>query len=165
MTTGEQSDGKYLQDVIEKSQETGMEIETVLGDTAYTGKDNILYAQENRLQLVSKLNPVITDRTRSREDEFEFNKDANLLICPAGHLATRKAGTGKKIKYLLISLMLRNVRIVRFVRVVIKKERKVKVIRFRLNQQHTRIKKPFKILMNVKKRQNHVIKLKRKTVS
>ena len=41
VTTGEQSDGKYLQDLIEKSKEAGMEIETVLGDTAYSGKDNI----------------------------------------------------------------------------------------------------------------------------
>lgn len=31
VTTVEQSDGKYLQDLIEKSQEAGMEIETVLG--------------------------------------------------------------------------------------------------------------------------------------
>ena len=44
-----------------------MEIETILGDTAYSGKDNICYAKENELQLVSKLNPVITDGTRSRE--------------------------------------------------------------------------------------------------
>ena len=41
VTTGEKSDGKYLQELIEKSQETGMEIETVIGDTAYSEKDNI----------------------------------------------------------------------------------------------------------------------------
>ena len=40
VTTGEKSDGKYLQELIEKSQETGMEIDTVIGDTAYSGKDN-----------------------------------------------------------------------------------------------------------------------------
>ena len=60
VTTGEKSDGKYLQELIEKSQETGMEIETVIGDTAYSEKDNIHYAKENELQLVSKLNPQIT---------------------------------------------------------------------------------------------------------
>lgn len=96
VTTGEQSDGKYLQELIKKSQTTGMEIETVLGDTAYSEKDNIYYAKENKLQLVSKLNPVITDGIRPKEKEFEFNKDANLFVCPAGHLATRKARTGKK---------------------------------------------------------------------
>ena len=96
VTTGEQSDGKYLQDLIEKSQETGMEIETVLGDTAYSGKDNILYAKENELELVSKLNPQITHGTRTKEDEFEFNKDAGMYVCKAGHMAIRKARTGKK---------------------------------------------------------------------
>ena len=96
VTTGEKSDGKYLQELIRKSQETGMEIDTVIGDTAYSEKENIHYAKENKLQLVSKLNPVITDGIRPKEKEFEFNKDAGLFICPAGHLATRKARTGKK---------------------------------------------------------------------
>jgi len=52
VTTGEQGDGKYLQDLIEKSQEAGMEIETVIGDTAYSEKDNIRYAKKNELELV-----------------------------------------------------------------------------------------------------------------
>ena len=30
--------------LIEKSQETGMEIDTIIGDTAYSEKDNIQYA-------------------------------------------------------------------------------------------------------------------------
>ena len=37
-----------------------MEIETVIGDTAYSGKDNFQYAKSEEFQLVSKLNPVIT---------------------------------------------------------------------------------------------------------
>jgi len=96
VTTGEKSDGKYLQELIRKSQETGMEIDTVIGDTAYSEKENIHYAKEKKLQLVSKLNPVITDGIRPKEKEFEFNKDAGLFICPSGHLAIRKARTGKK---------------------------------------------------------------------
>ena len=44
ITTGEKSDGKQLQTLIEKSRETGMEIDTVIGDTAYSEKDNIQYA-------------------------------------------------------------------------------------------------------------------------
>ena len=96
VTTGEQSDGKYLQDLIEKSQEAGMEIETVIGDTAYSEKDNISYAKKNELELVSKLNPQITHGTRAKEDEFEFNKDAGMYVCKAGHMAIRKARTGKK---------------------------------------------------------------------
>ena len=57
VTTGEKSDGKYLQDLVEKSRETGMEIDTVIGDTAYSEKENIQYAKTEEFQLVSKLNP------------------------------------------------------------------------------------------------------------
>lgn len=96
VTTGEKSDGKYLQELIEKSQETGMDISTVIGDTAYSEKDNIQYAKENGLQLVSKLNPLITQGVRAKEDEFEFNKDAGMYVCKAGHMAFRKARTGKR---------------------------------------------------------------------
>ena len=95
VTTGEKSDGKYLQELIEKSQETGMEIDTIIGDTAYSEKDNIRYTKENEMALVSKLNPV-TQGTRTKEDEFEFNKDAGMFVCKAGHMAYRKARQGKK---------------------------------------------------------------------
>ena len=96
ITTGEKSDGKYLQTLIEKSQKTGMEVDTIIGDTAYSEKDNIQYANEHTLQLVSKLNPNITQGIRKKEDEFEFNKDAGMYVCKAGHMAIRKARTGKK---------------------------------------------------------------------
>lgn len=96
VTTGEKSDGKYLQDLIIKSEEAGMEIDTVIGDTAYSGKDNIQYAKKNNLQLVSKLHPQITQGARSKEDEFDFNKDAGMYVCKAGHMAIRKARQGKK---------------------------------------------------------------------
>lgn len=96
VTTGEKSDGKFLKELVEKSKETGMKIETVIGDAAYSEKENIQYANQNELQLIAKLNPNITQGTRKKEDEFEFNKDAGMYMCKAGHLAIRKARTGKK---------------------------------------------------------------------
>jgi hypothetical protein len=96
VTTGEKSDGKFLTELVEKSQEAGLVVDTVIGDTAYSEKDNIQYAKENDIQLVSKLNPQITQGGRAKEDEFEFNKDAGMYVCKAGHMATRKARTGKK---------------------------------------------------------------------
>jgi hypothetical protein len=96
VTTGEKSDGKYLQELVKKSKATGMEVNTVIGDTAYSEKENIQYANQNQLQLVAKLNPNITQGIRKKEDEFEFNKDAGMYVCKAGHLAIRKARTGKK---------------------------------------------------------------------
>lgn len=35
VTTGEKNDGKQLERLIEKSKESGMEVETVIGDAAY----------------------------------------------------------------------------------------------------------------------------------
>ncbi|WP_146812480.1 IS1182 family transposase [Aneurinibacillus danicus] len=96
ITTGEKNDGKYLKDLIEKSREAGMKIDAVIGDTAYSEKDNIQYTKENEIKLVSKLHPLITQGGRQKEEEFEFNKDAGLYVCKAGHMAIRKARTGKK---------------------------------------------------------------------
>ncbi|MUG73050.1 IS1182 family transposase [Paenibacillus validus] len=96
ITTGEKNDGKQLQTLIEKSKATGMQIKTVIGDTAYSEKDNIVYTKNNKIELVAKLNPLITQGNRKKEDEFLFNKDAGMYVCPAGHMAIRKARQGKK---------------------------------------------------------------------
>ncbi|WP_139995484.1 IS1182 family transposase [Paenibacillus paridis] len=96
VTTGEKNDGKQLQTLIEKSQSVGLEVKTVIGDTAYSEKDNIAYAKTNEIELVAKLNPQITQGGRKKEDEFLFNKDAGMYVCKAGHMAIRKARQGKK---------------------------------------------------------------------
>lgn len=96
VTTGEKNDGKQLNTLIEKSVKAGMEVETVIGDAAYSEKDNIEYTKENEIKLVAKLNPSVTQGFRKKEDEFEFNKDAGMYVCKAGHMAIRKARQGKK---------------------------------------------------------------------
>jgi hypothetical protein len=42
ITTGEKHDGKELQKLVEKSQANGIEVETVIGDGAYSEKENML---------------------------------------------------------------------------------------------------------------------------
>jgi transposase len=96
ITTGEKNDGKQLQTLIEKSQAAGMQVKTVIGDAAYSEKDNLTYAKTNELELISKLNPLITQGGRKKENEFLFNKDAGMYVCKAGHMAIRKARQGKK---------------------------------------------------------------------
>ncbi|TFB12698.1 IS5/IS1182 family transposase, partial [Filobacillus milosensis] len=80
---------------IQKSQASGIEVENIIGDAAYSDKDNLKYAAKNNLKLVSKLNPIISNGNR-QGDEFEYNKDAGMYVCPAGHMAIRKAKHGKK---------------------------------------------------------------------
>jgi transposase len=96
ITTGEKNDGKQLETLIENSVIAGMEVENVIGDAAYSEKGNIEYTKENEIKLVAKLNPSVTQGFRTKEDEFEFNKDAGMYVCKAGHMAIRKARTGKK---------------------------------------------------------------------
>lgn len=96
ITTGEKNDGKQLEDLVEKSKEAGMAVDTIIGDAAYSEKGNIAYSKENDIRLVAKLNPLVTQGNRKKEDEFQFNKDAGMYVCKAGHMAIRKARTGKK---------------------------------------------------------------------
>lgn len=96
VTTGEKNDGKQLETLIEKSIKAGMKVETVIGDAAYSEKGNIEYTKENEMELVAKLNPSVMEGYRKKEDEFEFNKDAGMYVCKAGHMAIRKAKQGKK---------------------------------------------------------------------
>ena len=98
VTSGGKGDGPQLEELVKQSRENGMEVETVVGDTAYSGKDNIILSQdeEKGFELVAQLHPVISHGFRKEEDKFEFNKDAGMFVCPAGHMAVRKACQGKK---------------------------------------------------------------------
>ena len=96
ITTGEKNDGKELETLITKSQKSGIKVETIIGDSAYSEKGNIEFANKNNMKLVSKLNPSVTQGFRKKEDEFQFNKDAGMYVCKEGHMAIRKARQGKK---------------------------------------------------------------------
>lgn len=96
ITTGEKNDGKQLQTLIEKSIVAGMEVKTVIGDMAYSEKANMIYTTDSEIELVARLNPQITQGKRKKENEFEFNKDAGMYVCKAGHMAVQKARHGKK---------------------------------------------------------------------
>lgn len=95
ITSGEKNDGKELKTLVEKSRAVGMMVETVIGDAAYSGKENLEYAQ-NDFELVAKLTPGISRGNRKKEEAFDYNKDAGMVVCPAGHQAIRKARQGKK---------------------------------------------------------------------
>lgn len=96
ITTGEKNDGKQLETLIDKTLKAGMTIDTIIGDAAYSEKGNIEYTKQKEVKLVAKLNSTVTQGTRSKEDEFEYNKDAGMYVCKAGQMATRKAIQGRK---------------------------------------------------------------------
>ena len=96
ITTGEKHDGKELQKLVEKSQANGIEVEAVIGDGAYSEKENIEYCEENSIKLASKLSKFVTHGNGQRNNNFEYNKDAGMYVCRAGHMAIRKAKQGSK---------------------------------------------------------------------
>jgi len=96
VTTGEKGDGPELPRLLEISRQNGMEVDTIIGDAAYSGKDNLQLAKEQNIDIIAKLNPAVSKGCRKEGEHFHFNKDAGMFVCPAGHLAIRKARQGKK---------------------------------------------------------------------
>lgn len=135
VTTGEKLDGKETKSLIEQSNRNGMEVEVLIGDGAYSEKNNIEYCEENHIKLVSKLSKTITENMSKDKDNFYYNKDAGMFVCQAGHMAIKKIYTVKrkmnqKVKSFTnhISLMFKDVNNVLIKRAVIKKVRLQKVI-------------------------------------
>ena len=98
VTTGEKHDGKELINLIEKSQAAGVEVEAIIGDGAYSEKDNLDYCSKNEIKNVSKLSKSVTHGNGKNKEDFEYNKDAGMYVCKAGHMAITKRKTGSKDK-------------------------------------------------------------------
>jgi len=102
VTSGNCSDGPQLTVLIEKARENGLEIDNVIGDAAYSGKDNLKLAKseddpDKKFNLISKLNTKLADSINDvNRNGFEYNKDADTVVCPAGHAAKRKKNHTKK---------------------------------------------------------------------
>ena len=96
VTSGEKHDGKQLQDLVEKSRSAGIEVEDVIGDAAYSEKENLEYAKEEDIKLIAKLSKTVTHGNARKSIDFEYNKDADRYVCKAGHMSIKKTSTRAK---------------------------------------------------------------------
>jgi hypothetical protein len=96
VTSGEAADGPQLASLVEKSHLAGVEFDHIVGDAAYSGRDNMIYAASQGCKLVAPLNPRVYSPADNRGEGFTYNKDAERYVCPAGHMAIRKARTGTR---------------------------------------------------------------------
>lgn len=98
VTSGEKHDGKQLKELVVKSEQAGIEVTDIIGDAAYSEKENIAYAKENNINLVSKLSKSVTHTQSSRTNPnvFEFNKDAGMYVCQSGHMSFKKTSNRPK---------------------------------------------------------------------
>ena len=93
ITSGEVFDGKELPGLVDKCNEVGVQVDTVVADAAYSGRSNLEMAEERDIKMVAKLNPTISNaltdkRVPPRDRKFVYNKDADRYECPAGHLSS-----------------------------------------------------------------------------
>ena len=96
VTSGEKPDGKELDGLITLTEKAGIKVDAVVGDTAYSEKDNLKLAKERNIKLIAKLSEIITHSPNKSSSNFVFNKDAGMYVCKAGHMSVKKAITGKK---------------------------------------------------------------------
>lgn len=95
VTGGSEDEGKQLGTLLKKSKEAGIDVNEVIGDTAYSGKDNLAVMKQDHIQPVVPLNPIVHEGGPKQEG-FEYNKDAGFVICPSGQHSVRKAIQGSK---------------------------------------------------------------------
>ena len=93
ITTGEKADGKQLPSLLRKTEDNGVKVDTIIGDAAYSGRENLEIANKKEIAVVAKLNPVITQghktKTFAMDDMFSYNKDADRYVCPMGVLSAK----------------------------------------------------------------------------
>ena len=59
VSTGDKADSTFTQELIEQSIENGYEVDTLIGDGAYSGKSDLEYGKENSIKIVSKTNEFV----------------------------------------------------------------------------------------------------------
>lgn len=64
-------------------------IDELIGDAAYSGQPFLELARDNGFELIAPPHPLLGHSIDGREG-FTFNKDADMFICPNGHLAVSK---------------------------------------------------------------------------
>lgn len=85
VTSGEKGDGPELPRLLEISQNNGIEVNTIIGDAAYSGKENLAIAAGQDINVVARLTPAITQGSRKKEDKFDYNKER---VCLSARQAT-----------------------------------------------------------------------------
>lgn len=73
VTRGEKPDGKELVGPITLTEIAGINVDAVVGDAAYSEKDNLEMAKERIIKLIAKLSNMITHSPNKISSNFAFN--------------------------------------------------------------------------------------------
>lgn len=95
VTPGSTDDGKQLPVLLEQTKTHGINVEEIIADKAYSGKENLAIMKKESISPVVPLHPIVHEGG-DRQEGFEYNKDADFVLCPAGERSKRKAIQGSK---------------------------------------------------------------------
>ena len=90
VTSGEDSDGKYLPDLVEQSEANGAPVKEVLADAAYGLTANLEYLKGKGITPYIRPKSLVADAERLEKQGMIYNKDADTLQCRNGDLAVKK---------------------------------------------------------------------------
>jgi IS5 family transposase len=96
VTSGEKHDGKQLKEMVRLAKENGMNVKAIIGDMAYSEKENLKFTSQNNIRLFSKLSKTVTHGLHKNGDKFEYNKDADRYQCQGGHMSIKKVNKRPK---------------------------------------------------------------------
>jgi hypothetical protein len=90
VTSGDVNDAIPGKEVLEEVINNELiEVDEILGDTAYSGQPILEMASKNGATMIAPPHPNLGKSIDGR-DGFTFNKDADMFCCPQGYLATKK---------------------------------------------------------------------------
>jgi hypothetical protein len=95
VTPGTSDDGKQLPALLARTRANGIVVDEIIADTAYSGKENLAEMKKEAIQPVVPLHPIVHSGGE-RQERFDYNKDADFVVCPAGEHSIRKAVQGSK---------------------------------------------------------------------
>ncbi len=96
VTNGTAADNKEFENIVNQTLETGVEVNDIAGDKAYSTSDILKFGIDKNINIISKLKENVG--SKEFNDEYvSFNKDADTYECKNGCLAkknkVRKNGT------------------------------------------------------------------------
>ena len=95
VTAGNEDDGKQLISLLDQVEKSGTEIQEVIADTGYSRKDNLVELANQNIQARIPLNRII-HTGGVKQEGFQYNKDADAVVCPAGELSDFKERMQKR---------------------------------------------------------------------
>lgn len=93
VTPGNESDNIAGEALVKELCESGtVEVEYLTGDSAYSSVEMLNIGQENGFEVVAPPNATL-GTCKAFQNGFKYTKDADAIICPAGHLSIKKKRT------------------------------------------------------------------------